>query len=737
MESQASKPRRRRLRQVAFKIAALLLSVAVAIVAGEVITRIAGSAPPVAGIDVSNADSPYRLCDNPILGYELVPNRPGVNSVGQRDVEHTIEKPAGVRRIVILGDSVVEGITLETKWENLIAWHLQKRYDKSKTEILNFGVRGYCTLAEVELLESKALQFKPDVVVLVFVDNDFRNFNADIALAARQRPAAVDWLFRNSDLFRILCLKTGIFHYGQDADPTQWNQTAIGDDNVQRGLERLKALAQKHNFQPLIAIWPTFLDDRVIDRACLPGTETPAVEVMAAQREIPTLRLSTFYNRGNKNPRKAFTNGDTLHPNETGCHLAADAIKFHIDRLASAAAQTQPASRYAASQMTGAAAVAKSGAMQGWDRVAAMTLAGEIWQNRGEAAAAMAQYEAALRLRPNDLLANLSLGRMLLQTRGNLKIARDCFERALRTDPTSADACNGLGVVLSRTGDASEAMEQFDRAVRLNPQLIEARNNLGTALLAAGRPGEAVDHLSAVFKASNDSAEIAANLGMALAGAGRCDEAIAPLRRALELQADYPQAHLALGNALAAGGNNPEAITHYHQALKAWPHVADIRVNLGAALMAVGRAADAIEQYRQALTIDGALPEAHNNLAVALASINKSSEAVEHYRQALRLRPDYVQASYGLGLALNKTGQFLQVIEPLQRACELSGWRVAECADALAIAHAGAGDFVAAAAMAEKAMTLAKDSGKDDLARQIARRLEAYRAGPPRVPNKP
>ncbi|MCE5328278.1 MAG: tetratricopeptide repeat protein [Planctomycetaceae bacterium] len=734
MESQANKPRRRRLRQVAFKMVALLLSVAVAIVAGEAIVRIVGSAPPVGGIDVSSSASPYRLCDNPILGYELVPNRAGVNSAGQRDVEHAVEKPAGVRRIVILGDSVVEGITLETKWENLIAWHLQKRYDKSKTEVLNFGVRGYCTLAEVELLESKALQFKPDVVVLVFVDNDFRNFNADIALAARQRPAVVNWLFCNSDLFRVLCLKTGIYHYGQD-DPTQWNKTAISDDNVQRGLEKLKDLAQTHHFQPLIAIWPTFLDDRIIDRACIPGTSTPAIEILAAEKGIPTLRLSGFYS--DRNPRKAFTNGDTLHPNETGCMRAADAISVRIQELASQSPQTQPATQYAASQLNAAQAVAKAASAPQWDHVAAMTLAGEIWQNRGDVAAAMAQYESALQIRPDDLLANLSLGRMLLQTRGNLRTARECFERALRTDPTSADACNGLGVVLSRMGRPDEALEQFHRAVRLKPELIEARNNLGMALMAAGRPGEAVEHLRAVFQVADDSAEIAANLGMALAAAGRCDEAIAPFRRALTLQADYPQAHLALGNALAAGGKNAEAIEQYQRALKAWPQVPDIHVNLGAALMATGRTGDAIEQYRQALKIDGELPEAHNNLAVALASIDKNSEAVEHYRQALRLRPDYVQAQYGLGLALNKTAQYRSAIEPLQRACELSGWKVAECADALAAAHAGAGDFALAAEAAHKALALAKDAGKTDLARQIAARLDSYRAAQMPVPNKP
>ena len=93
-------PRQQRLRRAFLKAAILLLSAGAALLAAEAAVRIAGLAPPTAAIDVTSPDSAYRLSDNPILGYELIPNRPGVNSAGQRDVEHAIEKPAGVRRVV-------------------------------------------------------------------------------------------------------------------------------------------------------------------------------------------------------------------------------------------------------------------------------------------------------------------------------------------------------------------------------------------------------------------------------------------------------------------------------------------------------------------------------------------------------------------------------------------------------------------------------------------------------------
>src|SRR5690349_14815076 len=60
---------------------------------------------------------------DPIVGMKLVPGKHGrsvkpglydvsvnVNSAGFRDREHTIDKPAGVCRIALLGDSFVEAL---------------------------------------------------------------------------------------------------------------------------------------------------------------------------------------------------------------------------------------------------------------------------------------------------------------------------------------------------------------------------------------------------------------------------------------------------------------------------------------------------------------------------------------------------------------------------------------------------------------------------------------------------
>src|SRR5438309_1056803 len=96
---------RRRL----LKLLTLVIGIGFALVLLEVGLRVVGYSSP----EFYEADE--------TLGYRLIPGMSGwytregrswvtINSDGFRDVEHTIEKPADVYRIAVIGDSYVEGL---------------------------------------------------------------------------------------------------------------------------------------------------------------------------------------------------------------------------------------------------------------------------------------------------------------------------------------------------------------------------------------------------------------------------------------------------------------------------------------------------------------------------------------------------------------------------------------------------------------------------------------------------
>lgn len=103
-----------------------------------------------------------------------------INSAGFRDREHSLEKPDGVIRIAVLGDSYIE--SFQVAQEDMFASVLERElnslsFDKDRqVEVLSFGVSGYGTAQELLMLRHHVWKFNPDIVLLAFLpSNDLRN----------------------------------------------------------------------------------------------------------------------------------------------------------------------------------------------------------------------------------------------------------------------------------------------------------------------------------------------------------------------------------------------------------------------------------------------------------------------------------------------------------------------------------------------------------------------------------
>jgi len=323
------------------------LSVISALALAEGFVRWRGWAPEVFPIRVSVEKSAYRRSNNPILAYELVPNYrdpdadghesfPYVNSQGLRDIERSLNKPAGVRRVLLLGDSVVVGNGI-LDLNDCISRQLEIVSKDKSTEMLNFGQGGYCTKSEVELLAARGVAFQPDDVILLFVGNDYDNTNFRVQKygALFERPEVVKQLFVRSDLFRLAAIEWNLFHFGDEVDPQQWNQQALGDDNVREGLTMLAGLAKQHNFATFVAVWPGFFDYGIGDIWIDPSNRHEPEEIarLCEEAGLKCFWLAPYFREHFKTlpagttPREAYTIGDTMHPSPLGAHVAALALQ--------------------------------------------------------------------------------------------------------------------------------------------------------------------------------------------------------------------------------------------------------------------------------------------------------------------------------------------------------------------------------------------------------------------------
>ena len=99
-------------------------------------------------------------------------------------------------------------------------------------------------------------------------------------------------------------------------------------------------------------------------------------------------------------------------------------------------------------------------------------------------AAALAQYQAALKIEPENpvLLNNVAF----LLTRASDPAARDYAERAYRQAPFNPDVIDTLGWALVQTGDVKRGLELLRFASNLAPANAEIRLHLATALIKSG-----------------------------------------------------------------------------------------------------------------------------------------------------------------------------------------------------------------------------------------------------------
>jgi lysophospholipase L1-like esterase len=148
-----------------------------------------------------------RAEDDTIL-WELQPNldtlfkfeKFSTNSVGMRDREYSLEKPANTKRIVVIGDSFAmgSGVSDTENYPFLLEQMFSSETGTGKVEVLNFGVGGYNLLNYEAVLRKKAMRYNPDLVIIGFCGgNDFQLPSAEHLEGKLKLRPAVEMFYRS------------------------------------------------------------------------------------------------------------------------------------------------------------------------------------------------------------------------------------------------------------------------------------------------------------------------------------------------------------------------------------------------------------------------------------------------------------------------------------------------------------------------------------------------------------
>lgn len=185
-------------------------------------------------------------------------------------------------------------------------------------------------------------------------------------------------------------------------------------------------------------------------------------------------------------------------------------------------------------------------------------LYGDAYLAKNDDSNAEAEYEQALKIKPDLPVANYQLGFIAFK-RSRYSEAEEHFRKEIALNPTFAAAYLYLGTTLRRLGKNPEALPFLEQAVARDPNYVLAYSELATSQIEAGRPEDALRTLKAGEKRFPQEAAFPAQMAGLLKRLGHPEEAKSEGEKATRLsKKGNPIQHGAAAEAPSAALPRPE-----------------------------------------------------------------------------------------------------------------------------------------------------------------------------------
>jgi tetratricopeptide (TPR) repeat protein len=293
-------------------------------------------------------------------------------------------------------------------------------------------------------------------------------------------------------------------------------------------------------------------------------------------------------------------------------------------------------------------------------QAAALVTVGIRALHEGNAACALAQFQAAVQAEPDSPAAWEGFGESE-EARHQDAAAEESFQRSYALDPDNLPAVTHLAALLEQQKQTSAAVTLWRIAEKLRPEDPGIRFSLADALLANGANQEAESLLHALL-AQNlfDRGAILTDLGTALARLGRYDEAANEFSQALAYPEAADTARLSLIKALCTLLRYPQAKPYAEQYLRAHPRDYEALYFMGLIDAGVGDDAAAQQELQSAVAADPRQFDGQLQLGEALRHNGDPGGAIEPLRAAVALKPDSRDAHFQLARAYGAAGHLVE-----------------------------------------------------------------------------
>jgi len=278
--------------------------------------------------------------DDPRLIYTISPAVRGVNSQGYIDSEHAKRKPAGVYRILIIGDSVAQGweVRPDQSFAKVLERELnEKNADADTTgaqppfEVIVLARLGYSTSQQLVILEEEAFEYEPDLILWSYCLNDpahpvYHNANGELG-RYYYKPLSHAWYFVSKRLFHLrqrIKARGCENEYHSMLHCVYWNQ-------VEEDIRHIAKVADERDVPCVFMIHPVFQKGIAFEWYTLGDLHKQLTETATASGLIPLDLLPALQPYPAEDVKLHWNDWyDPWHPNPRGHRLLGQYMRDFV-----------------------------------------------------------------------------------------------------------------------------------------------------------------------------------------------------------------------------------------------------------------------------------------------------------------------------------------------------------------------------------------------------------------------
>ena len=317
-----------------------LLATLITIALGEVVVRLISSRRLIYNIEMVKYARELKQRDargvvshvhRPLRSAKLMGVEVALNSLGDRGPELVEPKPAGTRRVLVLGSSITMGwgVPFEAVFTSVAQRRLngEKRFGaETRFEFVNAGIGNYNTVFQRELFRDQYPRVKPDAVVLNYFISDVQPRTMGRDNPALKHSYLAAWSFDRFSQWRFARQGKNLFTFYADlyaADSEPWRVTQ------EKIREMRDACAADHT--PFIVMIVPDIHDLSAGTPYRALYEKMEGAFRSAGFDVVNT-FDAFQQRFGADVTKLWIQSDDPHPNATGHALMADQLVEHLER---------------------------------------------------------------------------------------------------------------------------------------------------------------------------------------------------------------------------------------------------------------------------------------------------------------------------------------------------------------------------------------------------------------------